>query len=309
MAAAPYDVEESARRLSGYRGVLRELVHLTAGHLALEPRLDRKCLLGDHLYDDARSVVKLDRRIAELGGDGGGAPGPEASAVLDRASAAGTAGYLEIAYGELKPALLAAIRDDLDGVDPLADEPTLRLLVQLLNRQERHVAELPAAGPEPPLFSLASPTAGDPRALSVLPPLEAPRRDAFVRVAESTVGGHPVHDLMHAELCAAELAARTSHEQPGLPLDFHADMARLCWDHIRHAELLDRVMAAELGCHWGEHPVALDRFAALSAQDLGGRLAALAAVPATTDLPAAAAGFLRADAAAHAAIVARWSSS
>jgi uncharacterized ferritin-like protein (DUF455 family) len=298
VSAAVRDVEESAGRLAGYRPVLRELVHLSCGHLALEPRLDRKSLLGDHLHDDARSVAKLDRRIAELGGGGALTHEPEVGAMLDRARGADTAGYLEIAYGQLKPTLTAAIREHLGAVDPLADEPTLRLLTQLLHRQERHVAELPAAGTPAPA---PDPLPGE---LEVMAPVERPARDAFVRVDGR--GGHPVHALMNAELCAAELAARTSHEHPELPLDFHVDMARLCWDRVRHAELLDRVMAAELDCHWGEHPVDLDSFGASYALDLAGRLAALAAEPETSDLPASVAGFLRADAAAHAAIAARW---
>jgi uncharacterized ferritin-like protein (DUF455 family) len=298
VSAAVYDVEESARRLAAYRPVLRELVHLTAGHLALEPRLDRKTLLGDHLHDDARAVAKLDGRLAELGGAHPVAPGPEVAAVLDRAARADSSGYLEVAYGELKPALVAAIREHLDGLDPLADEPSLRLLTQLLHRQERHVAELPATGAPPPLT--AAP--GDPRELIVMPPIERPRRDAFVAAGD---GGHPVHDLLNAELCAAELAARTSHEHPELPLAFHVDMARLCWDHVRHAELLDRVLATELGSHWGEHPVSVDAFTTAYADDLDGRLAALAREPVTEGVPAATAAFIRADAAAHAAIVAR----
>ena len=164
-----YDAEESARRLAGYRPALRELVHLSCGHLALEPRLDRKSLLGDHLHDDARSVAKLDRRITELGGGGGApTPAPEIAAALDRTRGADTPGYLEIAYGELKPALVAVIGDHLANVDPLADEPTLRLLTQLLHRQERHVAELPATGP-----AVAAP--GNPHELAVMPPVERPR--------------------------------------------------------------------------------------------------------------------------------------
>ena len=31
---------------------------------------------------------------------------------------------------------------------------------------------------------------------------------------------------MDAELCAAELMARNSHEHPEMPWDFHVDMAR-----------------------------------------------------------------------------------
>ncbi len=48
MAATPetvslgYDVDENAIRFSNYFHVLRELVHLSCGWLALEPRLEVK---------------------------------------------------------------------------------------------------------------------------------------------------------------------------------------------------------------------------------------------------------------------------
>ncbi len=42
---------------------------------------------------------------------------------------------------------------------------------------------------------------------------------------------------MDAELCAAELMARNSHEHPEMPWDFHVDMARQTWDELRHAKL------------------------------------------------------------------------
>ena len=40
---------------------------------------------------------------------------------------------------------------------------------------------------------------------------------------------------MDAELTAAELMARNSHEYPEMPWDFHVDMARQTWDELRHA--------------------------------------------------------------------------
>ena len=61
-----YDVDENAIRFSNYVHVLRELVHLSCGHLALEPRFEVKSLLGDHQHDDARSGSKLQRRQYEL---------------------------------------------------------------------------------------------------------------------------------------------------------------------------------------------------------------------------------------------------
>jgi hypothetical protein len=61
-----YDVDENAIRFSNYFHVLRELVHLSCGWLPLEPRLEVKYALGDHLHDDARSVAKIKRRLYEL---------------------------------------------------------------------------------------------------------------------------------------------------------------------------------------------------------------------------------------------------
>src|SRR5215208_7663345 len=111
-----YDVDESAIRFSNYFHVLRELVHLSAGHLALEPRFEVKALLGDHIYDDARAVSKLHARIGELDRTAG-APGHELSTLLDRAAEADTHLYVEMAYGELKPTLIAALRIHLENID------------------------------------------------------------------------------------------------------------------------------------------------------------------------------------------------
>ena len=276
-----YDVDVNATRLSNYLHVLRELVHLSCGHLALEPRFDVKALLGDHLHDDARAVSKIHRRLYELGtpSDYPGAPSDELAALLDRADEAGTSEYLEIAYGELKPTLIAAIRVHLAGLDPLIDEPSLRLLTQLLHRQERHVAELPAEREHVAFEDLGAlrSACGERRPLKVMEPLDRPARDAFVEVTDAP----PVddgqkrsfHGLMDAALCAAELTARNSHEHPDMPWDFHVDMARQTWDEIRHAEIFDRLMATELGCHWGDYPVGFSDFRSVYALDLAGRLA------------------------------------
>jgi hypothetical protein len=276
-----YDVDVTATRLSNYLHVLRELVHLSCGHLALEPRFDVKALLGDHLHDDARAVSKIQRRLSELRApsDYPGAPSDELTALLDRANEAATSEYLEIAYGELKPTLIAATRVHLAGLDPLIDEPGLRLLTQLVHRQERHVAELPAERRHTAFDDLgALPIRqGEVRPLKVMEPLDRPARDAFVEVTDSP----PVddgqkrgfHGLMDTALCAAELTARNSHEHPDMPWDFHVDMARQTWDEIRHAEIFDRLMATELGCHWGDYPVGFSDFRSVYALDLAGRLA------------------------------------
>jgi hypothetical protein len=278
-----YDVDVSARRLGNYAHVLRELVHLSCGHLALEPRFDVKALLGDHLHDDARAVSKLQRRLRELNADPGG-PSEELAALLDRANTADTGEYLEIAYGTLKPTLIAALRIHLANLDPLVDEPGLRLVTQVLHRQERHVAELPAASEQIAFEDLGALElrTHEQRALKVMDPLDRPARDAFVEVADAPPHRDgrqgSFHALMDAALCAAELTARNSHEHPDMPWDFHVDMARQTWDEIRHAEIFDRLMATELGCHWGDYPVAFGDFRSVYARDLAGRLAVYDAI-------------------------------
>src|SRR3954462_11851891 len=110
---AGYDVDDNAIRFSNYFHVLREIVPLSCGWLPVEPRLEVKYALGDHLHDDARTLTKIRRRLYELRtpSDYPGAPDAELAALLDRAAAASSpSAYLEIAYGELKPTLLAAVR-------------------------------------------------------------------------------------------------------------------------------------------------------------------------------------------------------
>jgi hypothetical protein len=275
-----YGVDDNAIRFANYFHVVRELVHLSCGHLALEPRFEVKALLADHLHDDARAVTKIGRRLFELRtpSEYPGAPSAELTALLDRAGgAAGTREYLQIAYGELKPTLIAALEIHLRQLDPLLDEPSLRLLTQLLHRQERHTAELPADRRQPAFADAgALPIRlGETRELTVTAPLDRPARDDFIAVTgarEPHDQKQLLHSLMNAELCAAELTARTSHEHPDMPWDFHVDMARRCWDEIRHAEVLDRLLATELGCHWGDYPVDLGDFAEIYALDLPGRL-------------------------------------
>ena len=120
-------------------------------------------------------------------------------------------------------------------------------------------------------------------------PLDRPARDEFVAIVVQP-GAHAVHDLMNGKLYVAEMTARRSHERADMPWEFHEDMARICWDNIRHAEVLDRLMATELGCHWGDHPVAL----APPGDGLPG------------EIPEPVAAYLRADEAQHARIHARW---
>jgi Protein of unknown function (DUF455) len=298
-----YDVDENAIRFSNYFHVLRELVHLSCGWLPLVPEFERKYALGDHLHDDARAVSKVKRRLYELRhpSDYPGAPGEELTALLDRMESAKSADdFVAIAYGEAKPALALALHRHLAELDPICDEPSLRLLRQVVSRQERHVEELGRDKPREPepgdLGALPIQLKGDPRRLPALAPLGEPARDEFIEVTpdgdpflseelyvndpdenhvpiEAEEQRHFFHALMDAELCAAELMARNSHEHPEMPWDFHVDMARQVWDELRHARIHRILMPTELGCKWGDYPIGFSYFKSIYAYDLLGRLA------------------------------------
>ena len=296
-----YDVDENAIRFSNYFHVLREIVHLSNGWLPHEPAFERKYALGDHIHDDARALTKVKRRLYELRhpSDYPGAPGEELAGLLDRLNAAATPQeYHAVAYGEAKPALLRAFAVHLDRLDLVTDEPSLRLLTQLTERQRRHLAELPA--PERPGtvredIGELEVRLREERPLPVSAPLVEPARDPFITVTaagdpflarELYVNGadnhvpvdreeqqHFFHGLMDAELCAAELMARNSHEYPEMPWDFHVDMARQTWDELRHARVHAILMETELGCAWGDFPIGFSYFKSIYAYDLLGRLA------------------------------------
>jgi len=132
-----YDVDDNASRFSNYFHVLHELVHFTNGWMPLEPSFERKYALGDHVHDDARALTKIKRRLYELRNPSEypGSPSPELERLLDRMAQAQSAQeYLTVAYTEAKPALARAMRIHLDNLDPVADEPSLRLLTQIVER-------------------------------------------------------------------------------------------------------------------------------------------------------------------------------
>ncbi|MBC7461784.1 MAG: DUF455 family protein, partial [Thermoleophilia bacterium] len=185
-------------------------------------------------------------------------------------------------------------------VDPITDEVSLLVLRQLADRQRRHIAEAAerwSITPEAPFVADlgALPIIKrETRDLKILPRLDEPARDDFVTVTadgdpflgeELYVNGeenhvptspeeqqHFFHGLMDAELCAAELMARNSHEHPDMPWDFHVDMARQTWDELRHARVHEVLMASELDCRWGDFEVGFDYFKSIYALDLTGRL-------------------------------------
>src|SRR4051812_3999021 len=143
---AGHDVDENAIRFSNYFHVLRELVHLSCGWLPIEPRLEVKYALGDHLHDDARTLTKIRRRLYELRtpSDYPGAPDAELAALLDRAAAHTDCVHPRAPQGGGRPARPGGAPSAALGARPIRRS-------------------------EPP-----------PR--GIFPPLDEPARDAFVKV-------------------------------------------------------------------------------------------------------------------------------
>jgi hypothetical protein len=225
---------------------LRELVHGALGWLASEPRIDVKRTLGAHAYDDARSLVKLHRRAGDPGG-----PDEQLREALEPLRLATTAAEFEAAaYGEIKPAAWALAASTAQRLDPLADEPELRILLQLAHRQERHVGELPIRHPHPPPPQFGAAVADARHELFTVPRPATPARDPYVEIALGAPAG--AHSAIHAALLAAERAARVAHERPS-SIDDLADAARVVHDHLRQAAVLERDYAGQ----WGDEPVEL----------------------------------------------------
>lgn len=215
---------------AAYAIVLRELVHRALGRLVREPHLHVKRALGLHAYEDASSLT-------ELGGPVATAPPAGVAELL-----AGDC------YVDVKPALAAAVRAEIGRLDPVAEEPRLRLLVGLAHRQERHLVELPPrSGADP----------GGTRSLAVEPAPAAPARDPFVELGFERPG---LHAELNAALLAAEVAARAAHEHPGLPWEAHVALISVVDERLRETAVLDARLVAE-GEHWGDHPVSVDAFA------------------------------------------------
>jgi hypothetical protein len=240
------DVE---RRLAAYALVLRELVHDALARIAEEPWLHEKRTLAAHAHDDAQAVAALLERLRS------GAP---AVAVLEGREA----------YAEVKPGLAAALREHVATLNLLEEEADAQLLSGIADRQDLHLMERPVRHPLPAApFELPDGTGAGP--LRVLPAPDAPARDPFIEEGHSHDGAHA---QLNATIIAGEVAARTAHEHPQAPWDFHADLARLARDRLAATAALDQQLAAE-GRRWGDEPVSLGGWSAVLALDLGGRLA------------------------------------
>jgi uncharacterized ferritin-like protein (DUF455 family) len=70
---------------------------------------------------------------------------------------------------------------------------------------------------------------------------------------------------------AAEVLGRNIYEHPEMPWEFHVDLARQCWDEVRHAVLYQKYLE-EQGGKLGDYPVVIGNYAYRMALDFPHRL-------------------------------------
>lgn len=238
-----------------------------------------------------------------------GEPTLRLMALLDHAPT--TVTFLSGVYRVIKPRLVAAYLAHEAGADSLADEPTAILLRRMLAEEERHVSEgeallesLPAdADPAATRewlaqledaavrvggFAVPSPEIErevpghfEGQEAQATPPVAA--RDARFRweqeadpvAGDSDDPDEAVKQMAHRdadnEMHAAEVLGRNIYEHPEMPWEFHVDLARQCWDEVRHAVLYQKYLE-EQGGKLGDYPIVVGNYAYRMALDFPHRL-------------------------------------
>ncbi|MBI3404921.1 MAG: hypothetical protein HY046_05640 [Acidobacteria bacterium] len=141
---AGFGVAEAARRLRRFSFVAERLVHIAAAHLNSTPEWEVKSALALHSWVDAQHANWLRERVLEL---------REPTAKLDEIPDAkleaaleetlrsqGTAELITAIYVALRPALCEATEKYLVETNPLADQPTCRIL-RLISFEQRESIE------------------------------------------------------------------------------------------------------------------------------------------------------------------------
>jgi hypothetical protein len=159
-AARPgLSVEETVARLKRYNYALRRLHEIAAVHLPATPEWEVKCALSLHVWLDAEHASSIRARVAEMREPPhhlDEAPDERLEAAFEELIRAdGTPELLAGIFGATRPALVTAIQEHLDALNPLFDHPTYRMLRTIVREQEeilawgRAATDALAAAPEP----------------------------------------------------------------------------------------------------------------------------------------------------------------
>ncbi len=305
-----YAVGQTARLVARYHYVEAQLMRVAAGRLAELETWEVKCLIGRHLWQDSLHAQSWLDRLVDLRWPRKASLDPgratiQLLALLDAAPTEDT--FLRALYRTLKPRLVAGYTAHLNAAAPLADEPTCILLQQTSTQEQEQIAAgtalldtLPAheRGHEAwmeavevaatavgsfglPADDVGREEAGHFEGQAIRPAPAVAARDArfgfaangFDRVAQEP--GEAVRLMAHRdadnEMHAAEVLGRNLYEHPEMPWQYHVDMARQCWDEVRHAVLYQKYLE-EHGGRLGDYPIVPGNYAYRMSLDFPHRL-------------------------------------
>ncbi|MDB4896542.1 MAG: hypothetical protein JWN15_2804, partial [Firmicutes bacterium] len=279
-----WGVDETAHRLSNIHAALSTAVHCLGAWIAAVPEMETKLTWAYHLYDHAYLADLFGRRIHGLTAERPDVPSPSNRPLLgflrELTSLSTPAEQIAGLYHVLVPAVLQACREQMDRTNPVADEPTVRLLYQAAETLENQViwgskqpadagavrrlqlylteagglhgpGGAPYDGPDTFVPQLVATPARDDRFKPLAPgkrmpkakPLQTPEgRVRLLHIA-----------LINLEIPAIEVCGRMIAEFPGAPWQLKLDLAGQIWDEARHAQMCaDRL--TELGGAIGQFP-------------------------------------------------------
>ena len=285
----PWGVEATAARLADLHGALLCGVQCLGAWIAGVPQLETKVAMAYHLHDYAELADQLGQRIYNLTAERPAVPSPANRALLrflhELASLTRAEEQVAGLYGVLLPALLDSCREHLEQANPVADEPTLRLLHPMLETLENHLiwaSRQPTDGDAIRRMRLcldgagglhgnegAVATSGGAAGSAAFRPVlvPVPARDGRFRPLEpgkKMPKAKPLETpegrvrllhiaLINLEIPAIEVCGRMIAEFPESPWAMKLDLARQIWDEARHAEMCaDRLQ--ELGGTLGSFP-------------------------------------------------------
>ena len=138
-----FSVIENSERLANYRYLEEQLMEMIGGWSQTTPQLAFKATCGYHVFDHAQAADMLGDRLIQLRSGGGrGRPATDEFAHLCEHvwKLDGVADRLVAVYRVLEPHLVSTYVYHADATDPLADAPTVRLLLHLAGMNQSHIA-------------------------------------------------------------------------------------------------------------------------------------------------------------------------
>lgn len=279
----PWGVDQTAARLADLHGALLCSVSCLGAWIAGMPEMETKIAWAYHLYEQAEIADQLGRRIYDLTAERPPVPSPANRSLMaflrELILLPTPAEQMAGLYRVLLPAVLQSCREHLHETNPVADEPTVRLLYRAAEAIEEQLVWASHQHFDPGTVSrlqqelgfaggLHGPGANDwdgPLPIPVL--VEVPARDGRFRPLEpgkkmprakslATPEGRIrlLHiALINLEIPAIEVCGRMIAEFPDAPWEMKLELAHQIWDEARHAIMCaDRLQ--ELGGELGQYP-------------------------------------------------------